>query len=282
MNNEVKTKNSKGLIVCLIILLILVIGMGVFIFYDNFMNKEKTTKEEIVKESENKKTEDEIFILTQGELDEYLARVPMSLEEGYDKMNDAYSGVTVKIDDLDTETLYGNVYKNTIITDERPNDGEDGYSKQREETINEVIVQQCVKESDFKSNLKKMYNYEKEITEFSYPGGSVHKVGNYYCNVMGAGSSSFEKVSKLENYYKENDLLIIEEKAGFVKLKDDNWEIEELYDNTKEGTLITSNGINQCQGGCYIYNYGDKFHTFKHTFKKDSNNNYYWYSTELK
>ncbi|MCM1142854.1 MAG: hypothetical protein NC453_30170 [Muribaculum sp.] len=125
------------------------------------------------------------------------------------------------------------------------------------------------------------WSSKKEIKEFSYPGGRVFKVGDYYCNVVGAGSTSFKKISKLENYYIEKDLLIIEEKAGFVALKDDNWEIEELYNTTNKDTLLASNGYNECQEECYIYNYGDKFHTFKHTFKKSSNGNYYWYSTEI-
>lgn len=270
-----KKKSSKIIIG---ILLILVVLLGGFIIYDKVLVKDEVEKNN--EKEEQSTTETIKKTLTKGQIDEYMNRVPFALEET-EKTKDAYSAEKVTLENIEDEFIYGNVFKNTIKTNERPENGVDGFSNEHEQTINGIMVNECAKADAFKSNLKNMYNIENEIKEFYYPAGAVYKAGNYYCNVMGAGSTGILKIYEHVDYSFNNDTLVIREKAAFL-FHDLSKQSLEIFKTTSKKELLGTESFETYDSTAYLnHTYIPKANTFKHTFKKNSNGEYYWYSTEI-
>ena len=279
-NVVVKTKNSKGLIICLIILCIIVISLIGYIVYDKLNDKNAVDKQEDTKVTEK----EEQVKISEKELEEYLALVPMVLEDdGYESgsNNDAYSGEKSTMETIEkTTTIYPMVFDKT-------NKVEESVIRNSSDSDARGFGQDCTTEEEFKNKLNEIYNYPILVNEFSYPGGAVRKTSdNMYCKFFGRGSVGIDKVNKIIDYKVEDDKLVILEKAGFVV---GEYREFEVYKTTKKGDPVYKYTVDEnsdlsnasSTGKNYIKEKIDNFYTFKHTFKKDSNNKYYWYSTEL-
>lgn len=79
-----------------------------------------------------------------------------------------------------------------------------------------------------------------------------------------------------------NDELIINEQIAIIV--DDTGDVR-IYNGSELIKEYTFNGDQTIsfeeQAEEYIKNNIKDFNTYKHTFKKNSNNTYYWYSTEI-
>ncbi len=279
-NVVVKTKNSKGLVALVIVLILLVIGMGSYIIYDKVFNVKESDK--VVDKKETKKEEQ--IKISEEELEKYLATVPMVLEDDGNESgsnNDAYSGEKSTMETIDkTTTIYPMVFDKT-------NKVEDSVIRNSSDSEVRGFANKCTTEEELKNKLKETYDYSELVNEFPYPGGAVKKSSdNLYCTFYGRGAAGLEKVNKIIDYKTDNDELIVLEKAGFVTGEYYEFEVfkttkkdESVYkykvDENSELTNASSAGKN------YIKENIQDFYTFKHTFKKGSNNNYYWYSTEI-
>ena len=137
-----------------------------------------------------------------------------------------------------------------------------------------------VLESDLISEMKKMYNINTiNSKSFKIPGGIVEHNEKYYVAFMNLGSSPINKINKVLKYEFNNNNLIIYEKAGFIV--DLQGEISILKTTNKNDITKEDPYTNKDDAIKYIEQNINDFNTYKHTFKLNENNNYYWYSTEL-
>ncbi len=260
------------------ILLIITVGLSAFIAYDKLINVTKTE----VKKEDKKEVKETNKKLTKADVKYYTSMVPFTPED-LDNIKDAYTGQKTTIDDINDETKYSMAFNNTFRTTEKPS--KEDYSKEFLELYGgnapeEVTDYVNVKASDMEETMKRLYNISlNNVSSFEYPGGRVFKLGNYYCLYMGRGSTGSYKMTddrQLHYEYDDNDNLIIAESVliGFENLETHKIDV---YNNTSRTTKIGE--IDD-----YIENYiGNGFvpTNFKHTFKKNNDGNYYWYSTEV-
>lgn len=145
-----------------------------------------------------------------------------------------------------------------------------------------------VKIDEFNKQLKKMYNISSsKVEKFNILGGTIYKTEKYYVAYYSKGAYLINKVSKILSYKIENNNLIILEKAGFYSAngaiynlyKEPNGTLIKTFDHSLED--ITAYGSPDLEASNYIKENLDKFNTYKHTFKVNSNGDYYWYSTEV-
>ena len=278
--NVVKQKNNKGLIILVIMLVITVIGLVSYIVYDKY---EEANDEKVVSEKKDEVKEEESVKLSKSDLETYLSYVPMQLDSYSKPYNDdAYSGNKETKDTINKNHIYANVFKNSEKTDRRE-------AASSSNPISNNPVMECVLQTEFDSNLEKMYSIKENVESFEYPAGTVYKTENLYCLYSGRGSLEYGKVNKNLEYKYENNNLVITEKAGFYteELKNDN-PVLMLFDTTNSEVSIdgvevvnTDYETAKVKIKSLFESKLDSYKTFKHTFKKSSFGNYYWYSTEV-
>ena len=128
--------------------------------------------------------------------------------------------------------------------------------------------------------VKKMYDLNNIVSkEFMQKTGQVVKTGKYWAEFIGKGNiNTLEKVSKMVSYkLDDNNNLIIIEKAAFSISDKVDADAGELYEYSNKSDLIATG---QDPKAMFDEN-EDKVATFKHTFKLDENNNFYYYSTQV-
>lgn len=249
-----------------IIFILILLGVGGFIIYNNVIKSAKMT-------------------FTDDELNNYLNYVPFfdeymndeDLEYHYGYKKDAYSGQSVNISNLDERLLMANTYR---MTDKVDIVEEVTGSFCGEE--DSCVADEYVAINTFNENLKKFYNVSKtNSSSFGVKAGEVYLTDNYYVTWYGRGSSPLKKVNKLINYEYDNNDLIIYEKAAFTfELDVSAIVISKLTNHSQTDTEKVS--MNNWQDAeTYIKNNFDKFNTFKHTFKLGKNKEYYYYGTEI-
>lgn len=289
MEEEVKKNNKKSIIIILIIFLIICLIVGILYLYNNRNNNKNiennNTNNNVVIDS-NEEKEDTTKLNTE-EINNYINDVPFMGLSGASycinadtclDMNhnggDAYSGVEVNKENIDKKLL--------VVL------GYDKVSSRIEETVSVDKIKSYIKDK-----------YDITITDDDLPysifvnGVAYELKDNNYVSVGVAGNNPGEKLSKVLNYYLDNEDLVIEEEALFVN---DEMSIRETneykifsstfdyYNNSKELERIKLN----CKiedDNCEIYsdlNIDDiksSYTMFKHTFK-NVNGKYIWYSTE--
>ena len=114
--------------------------------------------------------------------------------------------------------------------------------------------------------------------------------GNYYSYTFPGGGRGAEDrlFTKIEKATKDGDYIYIYDKCLYADLDPDtaNTDNEKLAlytntDKTKKIETIESDWQDYYNAdNSYMNDYVSKLDTYKHTFKKDSNGNYYWISSE--
>ena len=284
-NNNVK-KSNKGLIILIVLLILIVLGLSGYIVYDKFI-----TKDEVKDNAPTNKESKEVSI-TKAQATNYLKYVPIAPERDLDESgikNDneyglnAYSGVNMTIDSYSEKLLLAMAYKEIEINEE---------PKEKVEAEMCGDVKTCYGVSyatidDMNIQIKKMYNLDNiSIDKFSYPGGQVEKSEKYWVKFLGRGSSSIRKISKLINYYIDDDNnLIISEKAAFVIDEEPISGNSYLYKFSNESNKISETSIKMNDDSSVskelFENNLDKLAIFTHTFKLGKDNNFYYYSTSI-
>jgi hypothetical protein len=273
MNENVKQKSNKGLIVLVIILLIIILVLGGYIVYDKVISNNKDVNEETIKDDE--------ISLSDEEINNYLTYVPLNVSGFAEEYGiDAYYGDKETISSINKEIAYGNAYSLSEKTSLR-----EEFDSSLE--INTSLIDSCVTKTNFNNEIKQLYNVNLEVKKFEYDAGTVYTTDNLYCYYVGSGLlDSKHKVNKVLKTKVNDNELIIYEKAGFYQYvgeiivtltsKDSdvvyNVNLESYNYDDEKGKEVAETYIND--------NIND-FKTFKHTFKKNSDGNYYWYSTEV-
>lgn len=265
----------------IIILVIIILGLCSFMMYEkNYKNSKDENK------VEKPKTQKEVYLpeLTKGQVEYYLSIVPLELEN-LDQIKDAYVGTKTFINDIDDETKYGKAYNNTFETDEKPSvtDAHKDLKELMGDSPGSEYYNGVVKADDLEKNIKNMYNISlNNIDKFDYPSGGIFKSGNYYSVYHGSGSEGLNKISDDVKYTYSDTDLIIKEKAIFLFEELDEKNSQYIYTDTSRTEKIGEETYDDSTNKFYMIDkYKNKFTSFKHTFKRNENGNYYWYSTEV-
>lgn len=292
-NNE--GKKSNGLIILVVVLVLLVLGLGGYITYDKvFKNKDN-------QESNNK--EDKPTSLSNEEISKFLNEVPYTWfgsVEGEKIKTKVFTNSKVTVDKLNQEGFF-NYLTTTETFDKKKESFETCRIHLNEaEVINklgdygDMVIESagCISLSDLKQIVKELYNYDnftiKENELIPIPGGSATlyegKVYFYY----GAGATMVSKKTIDHRYEIKGDELYIYEKIVIInqwpEIVDDPVEIDCYTDEVSESfdsIYVPFNTWLSIEELDLDYSSYDKLlREYKHTFKKNSSGNYYWYSTE--
>lgn len=277
-------KINKGIIIVIVLLIIVILSLIGYIIYEKIENDK--TKQNLNNITTSSTITNKSNKLSDKELEEYLSYVPIS--NFYE--NDAYSGKKIDANKIEKNILYENVINKC----------------ENIKNINESIsTKYCNEEeckhanhynvSEFYDKLKTMYNINGktlDITDFDTTNYGVSKTNNYLIAVQNSSDTRFTKVNKIKNYkITENELIIYEqagliiEEGGFIGIykyhiiNDENTFVKKYQLSNDEDESKLLDYYNSAKE--YIEENINEFNTYKHTFKLNENNSYYWYSTEL-
>lgn len=206
--------------------------------------------------------------------------IPCMESISYDRAVNAYQDKKVTKENLNEEYLLGNAFTKLSLSNSDVELIEGTSIENGWYTFDADLLQQKVKE---------MYgeNIENRDFEFgSYPQKCDYENGRYTYSYGGSYEHAVNSIREIERAYENEENLYIEDK--FIALEEDD--IEEtckLYANSQMNELLKQlnysdflqispkNIANEIKN-----NSSDLMKKFKHTFKKNSAGDYYWYSTE--
>lgn len=311
---EIQKKSNKGLIVFVIILIILLLGTTGYICYDkglfdSLLGKEKSvekikkekkiSEEEVMKLHNNLMIKDgDLYSKSNINIDTISSSdlIPYVLIE-YSKKN----GINLdnEIDVIDCEEQYND---NKIHLCKYDDSKEDFVSVPKDSVVS-------ISKSDIDKEIKLLFNTDRvfELTDYTeYYGNQMVPVfvyskddNKFYLVNRGQGGD-------LGIYNANNKLLKFEQDENNIYIYDkvvrcmssicyktqaygDNSDIVLMADERNGISATVDSNILEKNTGTdlkinfnYIFDkYGNLFNTYKTTFKKASDGNYYWYSSEI-
>lgn len=276
-------KINKAIVVVIILLIVVILSLIGYIIYEKIESDKKAKNSNSITTSTTTTEKKNTTKLSDNEIEEYLNYVPIKPESDliseyndyYDYDEDAYSGKVENINNLNEKLLLAHAYSMV----------------QKTNTEEEITSNMCgdnskckadeyVLETDLISEMKKMYNVNNiNIKSFKISGGNVEHSEKYYVAFMNLGASPINKINKALKYEFNNEDLVVYEKAGFIV--DIQGEITILKTTNKNDVTKQDPYTNRDDAIKFIEENINDFNTYKHTFKLNENNKYYWYSTEL-
>ena len=241
-------KQSRGLIVLVVILILIVLGLGGYLVYDKVLSKEEPKNEQIQEEPQEE--QEKLSVL---EVEELLKTLPDSFY--YDKQ-DVWNGQLVTIDNIDHKVLLSKAHDYIIESNDK------------------------ITTETLQNKIKELYN----ITEIKHQDFLGYKYENgEYTTQRGIGGPGMVTMTKLIDYNIDKGVLSINEKVGFSTCGADCYiTTKQTYNESdilKKIEITEDLNINDSTE--YFENNLDKFTTYKHIFKKASDGKYYWYSSEI-
>ena len=292
--NENKTINIRlsTAILCLIIFALIV---GMIFMYTYFKNKENTKESLATNTSENSIAQDKetnVAMPETKDLDTNSEQVkklydyiPVIDAMTYTPYN-AYQTSKVTINNIDPSYILGCAFTKLKLTDKDKLPRKDEYGN----TIEVDDGWFSFKADILQEKVKELYGQNVENMEFAYSGdaqGCTYSNGMYAHSSGGYVSQNLISIRKIEKAYTDGDDLIIEDK--YIALKndfEDGKQSNELFASSNNSTGIEKIDFDVMEktheeiSDEIISTYGDKMTEYKHTFKKNADGTYYWYSTE--
>ena len=282
IGSKTKKKKAKIAVITLSTIIVLVLGLQIYAAtngYGNifFMIRDWTT-------SKNASGEDEVFKEGKTTIEELDVNSSMvkNLYEYIPAFNEnrirvnAYQNKKITKNDLDNKYLLAYAFKNLELKD-----SEKTTTMQNGQPLDGWYSFEASKLQD---KAKEMYGTEIENEDFEigYGAGCTYKNQKYSYSSGGGSGEYMTNIKNIEKAYQENDLLFIEDKYIAIK---ENGDKAALYkasnSNIELETIDLSNYTDEDTLSKYIMKkHSNKMISFKHTFKKNSDGNYYWYSTE--
>ena len=295
-------KKSKGTKVVIIILVILVLGLAGYISYDKYfykyfkkaevkeVKKENTLKDLDIESNEVKELYEKLVDYSDGGSSDYpVGSVYSSYKTNYNNLNKSL-----------LYKAYENYYEKYLKNKSNSNEKYVTCDELKSNSVNNYYDNNCqeptyitVDEVDLKNELINLIGVDQE-KEFNYidfsPSANVdciHKENKYYCYNHDGGDVYFGKsLKEISKAQKDKDgIIYIYDSYLLLHYTDsETFEVYNTYDKDKKLNTFEKDDNKEEQNNlkAYISKYGDKdINTFKHTFKKDSAGNYYWYSTEI-
>ena len=192
----------------------------------------------------------------------------------YDEQVDAYSKKTTKIEDISDDVLSYTIFNlsdKVVLTEE----------DQRRICNNKLCNGiSYLNETELNNRLKNYYNKDKVEDNSTKTESILYKRDSMYF-IKDNKYNTVEKHSKLKKQQYENDDYVIYEYAFFI-VKDKNVGILYSKDTNKDNFKLMFNANEIDAVNIEDYFEKDKnYQLYKHVFKKDKNDNYYWYSTSI-
>ena len=296
-NIEIKSKNKNtGLIITVIALVIVIFGLIGYISYDKLLSSKTNTNEEGNTKSETietKLTEEEV-----KELHKNLVSV--------NKVKGFYFKDKVTIDTVTPEQLLP-----YILLNYAKEKGIDDFTRDLQCHLYQVNCEHgqpySINKADIDNYIKSTFNTTRV---FTINDSDTHMLGintasyvydkdenKYYLGMIPGGTiDNFLIYTKFIKYEQENDNVYIYDNAFIAS--------DSCYLNSIDSSSPFL-GVNGCYSGgamelspedqikneqaasyakkkdSIFIDYESNINTYKHTFKKASNGNYYWYSSEI-
>lgn len=276
-NKESKTVRLSTVILLFIILILVVALVLMYMYYNKDSKNEVSVNNtnSIKSIEENNKKELSVTSSTVKEVYNY---IPAISENAYadeaEAFPNAYQKKMITVDDLNSKLLlakaYDNLEKDNVATE---------YRLEAKKVTEQAL---------------KMYNKEIEPITFSYGAiGLQYKDGTYEFSNGGYSSIAMENIYNIEEAYEENDELYIIDNYIMVVIKDgdiqsgDETTSLSIYDSSDSKKVLEKETINRDETFDYEKfvdyineKYSSKAKKYKHTFKKNDDGEYYWYSSE--
>ena len=291
MEKEIKEKKSNGSKVVIFILVVLLLGACAYIAYDKLMVKEDNNqtneKKETTKDGKETVISDNLLINDLSEKITYLNTA--RIYTGYEKFNDALNK-SIEIDAYNFRDIYDKQlsdddklditlnsleknYVNLSVTYENMSDEAKEIFKPYVEagSINDIAEKQI--SSD---NVEERYQllFGEKVNNHSIkscPYFTYDSKNNVYYYSRQCGGTSDGTVYLYKNKFTtKDDNAYVYVNIGYAALADDTstyGDITRIEENTLENFSINESNYT-------------KYSEYKYTFKKDSNNNYYFVSVE--
>lgn len=291
MEKEIKEKKSNCSKIVIVILVILLLGACAYIAYDKLMVKEDNNltneKKETTKSDKETVISDNLLINDLSEKITYLNTA--RIYTGYEKFNDALNK-SIEIDAYNFRDIYDKQlsdddklditlnsleknYVNLSVTYENMSDEAKEIFKPYVEagSINDIAEKQI--SSD---NVEERYQllFGEKVNNHSIkscPYFTYDSKNNVYYYSRQCGGTSDGTVYLYKNKFTtKDDNAYVYVNIGYAALADDTstyGDITRIEENTLENFSINESNYT-------------KYSEYKYTFKKDSNNNYYFVSVE--
>ncbi len=276
-------KINKAIVVVIILLIVVILSLLGYIIYEKIESDKKGQNSNSLSTSSITTEKKNNTKLSDNEIEEYLSYVPIKPESDliseyndyYDYDEDAYSGKVENINNLNEKLLLAHAYSMAQKTNT-----EEKITSNMCGDNSKCKADEYVLETDLISEMKKMYNVNNINTKsFKISGGNVEHSEKYYVAFMNLGASPIKKINKALKHEFNNEDLVVYEKAGFIV--DIQGEISILKTTNKNDVTKEDPYTNRDDAIKFIEENINDFNTYKHTFKLNENNKYYWYSTEL-
>lgn len=285
MEGKKEIKVSLGTAICIFIILVLIVALVVIYFYnnnkkvdtniDNNLNKISETKDDKKEEVKNSNEIKELNLNSEL-ITELYSYIPIIVSSNKIEEN-AYQSNLVTKEDLETEYLLACAFKklNLLDNQKQPSElAEEWY------TFDAEILQEKVKQ---------IYGEKLENKSFDigYGKGCSYKNGKYLHSFGGGSDEDVHSIRKIQSAYKENENICIEDKYMVYNGKYEESKANLYTSSDENATLIanldftkTISMKNEELEKELLKQYEKYMQTYKHTFKKNDNGEYYWYSTE--
>ena len=304
MGNDVevikkKMKSQKILLVLLSVILVLSIGVSGYFIYDNIKDNENNSNNDLNNNQGNNNNEPQVVDITNTDLAKNLHKTLITCDGSYG----LYFSDKVSITDISNKKLLNFFFRNyTIknnISSQISNCGGENYGVKIEKADFNYFI---------KNNYGTNYKYNFAVGDsINLAENYVIKNNNdeylYYCN---SGSSLKEKASNimLKAEQINDDIIYIYDKVVYCEgigpmslcynlVDNDCNELSCMYENLvyrcsiptgdyiKPACTTDGPSVIEEMPTYILNNMKDKLLTFKHTFKKEADGNYYWISSEI-
>jgi len=285
-------KKNKNMVVIIIILCLLLVGAVGFIVYDKvFIESKNNINTQSNGNIENKPVEEEKkLVVSENEV-----------KKIYNNIFNKNNQNKIIVDDFSSDGGFSTLHKfytekkiiakNDISYSDLMVIAYNNIPDNKIKKNNQILSSGSVKNTyEFKiDDMKQAYNSyfgqnsDWKDFEAGYPLGKCKIVGeNYSCNFEGTFGDLISGVQFLTVYDKydtDNENLYVYEKAIYFNSEENKFYTK--YDNINGFSNEVSSLDGKDKNVLLDSNYKDSFLTYKHTFKKDSNKNFYLYSVEL-
>ena len=279
MEGKKEIKISLGTVICIFIIFVLIIALLGMWYYNNKnivnnSNKISETKNDKQEEIENRNEANELNLNSEliTELYSYIPVISSNKIE-----ENAYQSNLVTKEDLETEYLLACAFKKLNLLDNQ---------KQPSELVEEWYTFDA---EILQEKVKQIYGEKLENKSFDigYGKGCSYENGKYLYGFGGGSGERVYSIRKIQKAYQEDDNLYIEDRYMIFKSDVDTSKAEIYNASDDRATLIanldfekTTSMENEKLEKELIMQYENEMQIYKHTFKKNDNGEYYWYSTE--
>lgn len=200
----------------------------------------------------------------------------------------AYQDSKITKENLNDEYLLAYAFKNLVIPESEKESIKEGNSVLTPDTgwysFSASLLQKKVVEM-YGSNIP-----DRDFGIYSGEGCTYKNNGRYTHGVGGASIENMVNLRTIKKAYQIADTIYIEDNYMSLQENDDKEE-SKLYETSNSDKLISSikwgrlrnkNSLEEYKAELEKIKseYSDKMTSYKHTFKKNADGSYYWYSTE--